>query len=69
MKTIKQRFSASLLITPGILLLLVWIGVFAGEATVMKMGLTYFLLSAVVASIVIAYCATLYLDFVINRSK
>ena len=46
-----------------------YFGHLTGEAAVMRMGLTYFLLSAIVASIVIAYCATLYLDFVINRSK
>ena len=69
MNTWRTRSKASLILTPAILLLLVWIGTFAGVEAVAKMGLIRFMLSAIVASIVIAYCVTLYLDFVINRSK
>lgn len=61
------RSKASLILAPAILLLLVWIGTFAGAEAVAKMGLTRFVLLAIVASIVIAYCVTLYVSFVMNR--
>jgi hypothetical protein len=69
MKSWRTRSKASLILTPAILLLLVWIGTFAGVEAVANMGLMRFMLSASVASIVIAYCVTLYLDFMTSRSK
>ncbi len=67
MQTIIQRLSASLLLSPAILLLLVWIGTFAGGEAVIKMGLIYFVLSAAVASIAIAYCVTLYATYLLSQ--
>lgn len=63
----RARFKASLILTPAILLLLVWIGTFAGAEAVTRMGLTYFVLAATVASIVIAYCVTLYVAYIVSR--
>lgn len=69
MQTKKQRFTASLVLTPAVLLLLVWIGRFPGSEEVARMGLVPFLLWALATSIVIAYCVTLYIAYVFDRSS
>ena len=59
-----NRLKASLILAPAILLLLCWIGRFAGAEEVSRIGIVPFVLWAGAASIVTAYFITLYVSFV-----
>lgn len=59
-----NRLKASLVLTPAILLLLCWIARFAGTEEVARIGIVQFVLWAAAASLVMAYCITLYVSFV-----
>ena len=58
--TARKRLLSALILTPGIMLLLVWIGRFAGAETAAAMGIVPFLLWALVAAFGIAATITLY---------
>lgn len=59
-----NRLKASLILAPYILLLLCWVGRFAGADEVLQIGIVPFVLWATVAAIVMAYLITLYVSFV-----
>lgn len=69
MNTWTSRLKASLTLTPAILLLLVWIGTFSGMEAVAKIGVVKFAIWAFVAALVMAYCVTLYVNFILDQSK
>ncbi len=62
--TIRARLTASLLLTPAIMLMLVWIGRVAGAEEVARMGIVQFLLWAAGAAFGIAATVTLYIAYV-----
>jgi hypothetical protein len=62
--TTRKRLLSALLLTPGIMLLLVWIGRFAGAETAAGMGIVPFLLWALAAAFGIAATITLYIAYV-----
>jgi hypothetical protein len=64
-----DRLKSSLILTPAILLLLVWIGTFSGMETVAKLGITKFMFGALVASLLMSYCVTLYVAFVSDQKR
>jgi hypothetical protein len=68
MQTVRQRAIASFVLTPAFLLLLVWIGRFAGAEEVMKIGWVQFVLLAAAVSFMIAYCVTLYVSHLVDQS-
>lgn len=56
-----SRLKASLLLTPAISLLLIWVAVYGGSsAEVSRIGIPVFLAWAFATSLAIAYCITLY---------
>jgi len=61
--TTRKRFLSALLLTPGIMLLLVWIGRFAGAEAAAEMGVVPFLLWALGAAFGIAATITLYVAY------
>ena len=63
------RLKTSLLLTPAILLLLVWIGRFSGAEEIAKMGLTSFLLWGVLTSVAISYCVTLFFSSLLSNTE
>lgn len=58
--TARKRLISALLLTPGIMLLLVWIGRFAGAEAAAEMGVFPFLLWALGVAFGIAATITLY---------
>jgi hypothetical protein len=57
---LRKRLLSSLILTPGIMLLLVWIGRFAGAKVAGAMGIVPFLPWAFAAAFGIAATTTLY---------
>lgn len=68
MDSLKARLKASLLLTPAFLLLLVWIGRFAGTEDVAKIGFWFFVAWATAVSFVISWCVTMYASYLLGRS-
>ena len=58
------RLKSALILAPAILIVLIWIGVFAGGAAVAFIGIPTFLALSVVAAITTAYCISLYVSYV-----
>lgn len=65
--TIGKRLTSSLLLTPGLVLLLIWIGRFGGADEIVRLGVWQFLLWAAVVGFGIAATITLYIAH-INKS-
>ena len=64
--TMLNRLKASCILAPAILLLLCWIGRFAGVEEVTRIGIVPFVLWAGATAIVTSYLITLYASFVAN---
>ena len=69
MDSLINRLKASLALTPAFLLLLVWIGRFAGAIEVVEMGLMPFLLWAAAVSFAMSWCVTLFVSLIPVRSE
>lgn len=65
----KARLKASLLLTPAFLLLLVWIGRFAGAEEVARIGFWIFVPWATGVSFVISWCVTMYVSYLYGRNE
>lgn len=63
LNTLRKRLLSSLILTPGIMLLLVWIGRFAGAEAAAEMGIASFLLWALGVAFGIAVTTTLYVAY------
>ena len=61
-----NRLKASLILAPAVLILLCWLGRFAGVEEVSRIGIFPFILWAAVAAIVTAYIITLYISFIVK---
>ena len=61
--TIRSRVLSALLLTPAIMLSLVWIGRFAGADEVARVGIVQFLLWAFCVAFGIAAIITLYVAY------
>ena len=61
--TIGKRLISAFILTPGIMLLLVWIGRFAGAEEVARIGIVQFLLWAFCVAFGIATMITLYIAY------
>lgn len=59
-----NRFKASLILAPAILLLLCWIGRFAGADEASRIGIVPLVLWAGAVAVVTSYLITLYVSFV-----
>lgn len=64
-----QRLFATLILAPGIALLLVWIGRFSGADEIAKMGTGEFLLWTIGTAFTIAATITLYFDYALSKNK
>lgn len=69
LKTVRSRLFASLLLTPALMLMLVWIGRFAGSDAVAGIGLLQFLMWALCVAFGIAATITLYIAYLYQASK
>lgn len=67
--TFRSRIQATLLLTPAIMLLLVWIGRFAGTEEIAKMGLLQFSLWALGAGFGISAMVTLYISYLCKSAS
>lgn len=63
LNTFRKRLISTLVLTPGIMLLLIWIGRFAGAETLAEMGVLSFLLWALGVAFGIAATITLYVAY------
>lgn len=63
------RLKSSLVLTPAIMFLLVWIGRFSGGDEVMRIGIFQFLLWACASAFAIAYCITFYAAYLCKLKK
>ena len=63
LSTLRTRAIATLLLTPGIMLLLVWGGRFSGPEEAAKIGIANFLLWAFGAAFGISAVITLYIAY------
>ena len=61
MNMFQNRLKPSLILMPAILLLLVWIGRFAGAEEVARIGVWQFVLLAAAVSFMISWCVTMYI--------
>jgi hypothetical protein len=68
LKTVRSRVLATLLLTPAIVLLLVWIGRFAGADEVARIGNMQFVLWAFGVAFGIAATITLYIAFLVKSA-
>lgn len=69
MRPILPRLKASFLLSPAVLLLLVFIGRFAGGDLIHGVGLMSFLGWAAACAVAISYVVTLYVAFVADLLK
>lgn len=60
----RSRATATCLLTPGVMLLLVWIGRFCGTEEVARIGIPQFLLWALGTGFGISAIITLYVSYV-----
>lgn len=67
--TIRTRLTASLLLTPAIMLILVWVGRIAGADEVARMGIAQFLLLAAGVAFAVAATVTLYIAYVTKTAE
>ena len=63
LKTLHSRVIATSLLTPGVMLLLVWIGRFSGSEEIARIGILQFLMWAFGAAFGIAAIVTLYVSY------
>ena len=61
-----NRLKASLILAPALLVLLCWLGRFAGVEEVSRLGIVPFVLWAAVAAVVMSYLITLYISFIVK---
>ena len=66
--TIRIRLLASLLLTPAVVLLLVWIGRFAGTDEVARVGILQFLFWSLGVGFGIASTITLYIAYLFKSA-
>lgn len=66
-----NRLKSALLLTPAILVLLVWIGRFSGGDEVMRIGFAQLIFWSLAAAFVMAYCITLFTVYIhkLNRDE
>jgi hypothetical protein len=69
MDTLISRVKASLLLTPAILLLFVWIARFASIEEMGRMGSVVFLTWALATAFAISYIVTLYVSLVMKLTR
>lgn len=69
LKTIRSRVLATLLLSPALLLLLVWVGRFAGSDEVARMGIVQFSIWAFGAALGISATVTLYIAFLTKSDE
>ena len=63
-----NRLKSCLILTPAIMLLLVWIGRFAGAEEIARIGVWQFVLWATGVSFTISWCVTLYTRHLVGTS-
>ena len=63
-----DRLKPCLILTPAIMLLLVWIGRFAGAEEVARIGVWQFVLWAAAVSFAISWCVTMYARHLVGTS-
>ena len=63
-----DRLKPCLILTPAIMLLLVWIGRFAGAEEVARIGVWQFVLWAAAVSFAISWCVTMYTRHLVGTS-
>ena len=63
-----DRLKPCLILTPAIMLLLVWIGRFAGAEEVARIGVWQFVLWAAAVSFAISWCVTMYTRHLVGPS-
>jgi membrane-associated protease RseP (regulator of RpoE activity) len=69
LKTARTRFLSTLLLTPAIILVLVWIGRFAGADEVARIGIAQFLLWAAGVGFGVAATITLYIAYLTKADR
>lgn len=66
LRTVRSRVLSALLLTPAIMLLLVWIGKFAGADEMARIGSLQFVLWAFGVAFGIAATITLYIAYLVK---
>lgn len=68
LKSLNSRVIATSLLTPGVMLLLVWIGRFAGSEEIARIGILQYLMWALGAAFGIAAIVTLYISYLFKSA-